>query len=119
MLKFIPIGVLSLSFVGCVSHSENGKKNGIVMGGVPGWIAAGARIESEPEPVKPDPTHLPFKKKGGPVSFEMSLEKNFEPSPEPKRRTFLKKKDDHDPVPEAIEEAMDPGRNDRLKRLIR
>ena len=70
----------SISFSACTSS------NNFTMGGVPGWIEGGAKIEDEPDPLRPDPRlDLDDDSEGGPVEFQLITDKREYPGAPPKK----------------------------------
>src|SRR5690606_18219643 len=51
--------------------NSNSPTDRFSMGGVPAWIADGAKLGAEPEPYKPDPAIIHHEDESGPVSFEL------------------------------------------------
>lgn len=78
------------------------------VGGVPGWIADGAKLESEPAPLRPDPAIIAHEDESGPVNFELITDRRVYPSP-PVKKT--KKVSTTDP--------LERGRDARIRRLVR
>ncbi len=93
--------LLSIAFLGCTSNDS------LTVGGVPKWIAEGARIESEPKPYRPDPAIIAHESESGPVEFGWITD----------RRTYAAP-----PAKKAGKPAADPferGRDRRIRRLVR
>ncbi len=82
-------------------------QNELDMGGVPGWLADGAKIRDEPEPYRPDPAIIEYDSQSGPIEFGMITDKR-------QYKAAAKKK--------AAKPAADPlerGRDHRINRLVR
>lgn len=90
----------------CSSTPASSKK--FSMGGVPRWIADGARLEAEPEPYKPDPAIMVHPDESGPVTFELITDKRQYEAPEVKKPESTRKSD-----------PIERGRDYRIKRLFR
>lgn len=95
------IGFTAVSFTACTNDK-------MTVGGVPGWVQGGAKIEDEPEPLAPDPRlDLDDDSEGGPVQFKLTTDKRDYPDP---------------PVEKVEKPGPDPlerGRDYRIKRLVR
>lgn len=92
---------LSVTFLGCTSNDS------LQVGGVPKWIAEGAKLDSEPKPYRPDPAIIIHESESGPVEFGLTTD----------RRTYKAP-----PVKKAEKPAADPferGRDRRIRRLFR
>ncbi|MBL9157661.1 MAG: hypothetical protein JNJ70_09325 [Verrucomicrobiales bacterium] len=97
---FLP--ALSFSMLGCTTGDK------FSMGGVPGWVADGAKLESEPEPLRPDPALIAHEDESGPVQFQWITDRRSYDSP-PVKKT--KKVSTTDP--------LERGRDARIRRLVR
>lgn len=96
------LGFAAIAFTAC-----NNEKFSV--GGVPGWIESGAKIEDEPDPLQPDPRlDLDDDSEGGPVQFKFITDKRNYPDPPEKK---VSKKLEPDP--------LERGRTYRIKRLVR
>ena len=107
MNRLFILGITSLAaavFSGCTSNDK------LTMGGVPAWLAGGAKIDSEPEPMAPDPAIVPFEEESGPVEWKLITDKHNYPSPPVKKVT---KVDAYSTDP------IERGRGYRLRRLVR
>ncbi len=89
----------------CNSNSSTDKFS---MGGVPAWIAGGAKLGEEPEPYKPDPAIIHHDDESGPVSFELITDKREYSDPPVKKKTSIRTSD-----------PIERGRDRRIKRLFR
>lgn len=78
------------------------------MGGVPAWIADGAKLGAEPEPYKPDPAIIHHEDESGPVSFELITDNRDYSDPPVKKKTSIRTSD-----------PIERGRDRRIKRLFR
>lgn len=101
---FLFAALCGIFFTSCTS---NGK---IELGGAPAWIAGGAKLDGEPDPVKPDPALIEYEDEDGPVEFRIITDKRTYREPSPTRRSSNSK-----PTRDPIE----PGRDYRIKRLFR
>lgn len=104
MNRLLLIGALGsalITFTSCTNDKMQ-------VGGVPGWIEGGARIEDEPDPLAPDPRlDLDDDSEGGPVQFTLITDKRDYPDPPAKKA--------EKPGPDPLER----GRDYRIKRLVR
>lgn len=96
---------LAVFLPACTSNSSTDKFS---MGGVPGWIADGAKLEDEPEPYKPDPAIISHEDESGPVVFELITDKRNYAAPPVKKTTSVRTTD-----------PLERGRDYRIKRLFR
>ena len=95
------IGLAIVTFSSCTNDK-------MTVGGVPGWIQGGAKIEDEPDPLRPDPRlDLDDDSEGGPVEFKLITDKREYPAA-PARKA-------EKPEPDPFER----GREYRIKRLVR
>lgn len=78
------------------------------MGGVPGWVADGAKLESEPEPLRPDPALIAHEDESGPVQFELITDRRTYKSPPVKKTKTVSTAD-----------PLERGRDARIRRLVR
>lgn len=107
MTRFIVSGLSCLAaaaFTGCTSNDK------LTMGGVPAWLASGAKIDSEPKPMAPDPAILPLEEESGPVEWKLITDKRRYPAAPTKK------------VEKTTAFSTDPlerGRSYRLRRLVR
>jgi hypothetical protein len=97
-----PLLSLPLFLSSCTSSNANMEVNGI-----PAFVAGGAEISEEPEPLRPDPAIMHFEEESGPVELKIITDKRRYPNP-PKKK---KKK-----VEEPIE--YERGRDYRIRRLF-
>jgi hypothetical protein len=88
--------------------SSCGTTDSFRMGGVPAWIADGAKLEDEPDPVKPDPAIMSHDNESGPVVFEWITDKRRYEAPPVKKTTSTR-----------IADPLERGRDSRIKRLFR
>ncbi|MEC5126704.1 hypothetical protein VSU19_08090 [Verrucomicrobiales bacterium BCK34] len=96
-------GILLLLLTGCTKDDE------FRVGGVPAWLATGAKIDDEPEPYRPDPAIAAYDDESGPVSFTLTPEKrNYAGAPVKKKKTTTSTRD-----------PLERGRDYRIKRLVR
>lgn len=107
MNRIFLFGILSLTvtvFTGCTS---NGK---LTAGGVPAWLAGGATIDAEPDPVRPDAAIIPYEEESGPVEWKLITDKREYPAAPEKKMT----------KPNAYSsDPLERGRGYRLRRLVR
>lgn len=97
-------GLLALTQISCTPGDR------FTVGGVPGWVADGAKIDSEPAPLRPDPAIIVHDDESGPLNFELITDRRAYPEKAaPKKRTTAK------PAADPIER----GRDRRIKRLFR
>ncbi len=108
MNRFLLTGLLSLTPVLFSSCTTNGN---VTVGGVPAWLAAGAQLESEPPPLKPDPAMLHFDSESGPLQFQIVTDQREYK----KTKATTKKKSSTTTSRDPIER----GRDSRIKRLFR
>ncbi len=80
------------------------------MGGVPAWIASGAKFDDEPAPYKPDPAIIHFDSESGPLEFEIVTDQREYKTP----KTTTKKSSTS-----STRDPIERGRDSRLKRLLR
>lgn len=84
------------------------------VGGVPQWIAEGARISSEPEPYRPDTAILYHGTESGPVEFKLITDRRAYPEPK-----AAKKKEKGEERLKTTGSLGDRGREWRVRRLVR
>ncbi len=95
------IGFAALSFTSCTNEK-------MTVGGVPGWIEGGARIEDEPDPLAPDARlDLDHGGESGPLQFTLNTDNRNYPEPPAEKA--------EKPGPDPLER----GRDYRIKRLVR
>lgn len=82
--------------------------NDFSVGGVPKWLAEGAKLDDEPAPFKPDPAIMHHKSEGGPVSFELITDNRRYHAPKAKKKATPRHTD-----------PIERGREQRIKRLFR
>lgn len=94
--------LLALPFliVGCTTHSS------VEVNGVPEWIAGGAKLSDEPEPLRPDPAIIHHEEESGPVELRIVKDKHKYPDP-PKKEKKVEKEIEYE-----------PGRDSRIRRLF-
>jgi len=105
MNRFLPatlLAVVSLSMASCTPGEK------FSMGGVPGWIADGARLESEPAPRRPDPAIITHDDESGPVHFELITDRRTYKTPPVKKSTKV-----------VAPDPLERGRDARIRRLVR
>lgn len=105
MNRFLPallLAVLSFSMTGCTTSEK------FSMGGVPRWIADGAKLESEPAPLRPDPAIIEHEDESGPVHFEWITDRRSYKTPPVKKSTKV-----------ATSDPLERGRDARIRRLVR
>ncbi|MDF1657195.1 MAG: hypothetical protein P1U58_06255 [Verrucomicrobiales bacterium] len=103
---FLAAFLATAFFTSCVS-SEN-----IELGGAPGWIAGGAKIEDEPDPIAPDPAILEFEEEGGPVELKIITDKRKYQQTSQRTRSVSSPRNSGGDL-------IEPGRDYRIKRLFR
>jgi hypothetical protein len=96
------LAALSFSMPGCTSGDR------FSMGGVPGWIADGARLESEPAPRRPDNALIVHEDESSPVHFEWITDRRSYKTPPLKKTTKVTTSD-----------PLERGRDARIRRLVR
>ena len=84
----------------------------VELGGAPAWIAAGAKIDGEPDPVAPDNAVLDFEDEGGPVEFKIFTDKQRYQKSSMSNRHLS-------PSARHGRELIEPGRDRRINRLFR
>ena len=97
---------LSLFLTSCLTR-EN-----VELGGAPGWIAGGMKIEQEPEPIAPDPAILEFEEEGGPVELKIITDKRKYFQSSQRNRSLTP------PSDRPTSDLLEPGRDYRIKRLF-
>ena len=97
-----PLLALPILLSGCTPADR------VSVGGVPGWIADGAKLESEPAPLRPDPAIISHEDESGPVAFELITDRRVD-QPAPVKKT--KQVSTADP--------LERGRDARIRRLVR
>jgi len=102
LLVALPLAIATFALAGCTNEK-------VTMGGVPAWIAAGAQIEEEPEPYRPDPAVIHFETETAPLEWKMITDKREYAAPKPK--PAQKPKLEPDP--------LERGREYRIRRLFR
>lgn len=100
--------LIPLSFLAALTLSTNAcTNNSLEIGGVPGWMINGAKIDFEPITLAPDPSLLDFKSESGPVKFSMLTDvRHYTPAPKKEREKAKK-----------VE--YERGRDYRVKQLFR
>lgn len=104
LLSFVPLLGIAALVAGCASQQAN-----VEVVGVPEWIASGAKLSDEPEPLRPDPAIIHHESESGPVELRIFTDRETYPDPPKKRKTRSR------PEPDPIER----GREYRIKRLFR
>ena len=99
----ILLALPALFSVACTSNGDV-----FSMGGVPGWIADGATLESEPEPYRPDPAIIVHEDESGPVHFELITDRRNYAAAPVKKSTKISSTD-----------PIERGRDARIRRLFR
>lgn len=100
--------LIPLSFLAALTLSTNAcTNNSVEIGGVPGWMINGAKIDFEPITLAPDPSLLDFKSESGPVKFSMLTDVRYY-TPAPKKEREKAKKVEYE-----------RGRDYRVKQLFR
>jgi len=94
-----------LSLTSCTKDDE------FRVGGVPAWLATGAKIDDEPEPYRPDPAIAAYDRESGPVKFTLTPEKHTYASAPSKKKKKTATTSTSDP--------LERGRYYRIKRLVR
>ena len=89
--------------------TPDASNNDFSIGGIPKWLAGGAKIDDEPAPLKPDPAIMHHKSEGGPVSFELITDNRTYHAPKPKKKA----------TPARQADPVERGREQRIKRLFR
>lgn len=98
----LTVCLIAFSGTSCVNNDR------LELRGIPRWIAGGAKLDSEPEPYRPDPAVAHYDEESGPVKLRYILDKREYPEPKPKK---VEKPSTHDP--------LERGRHYRIKRLVR
>lgn len=99
--------IIGFCTAACLSQISCTSKSNLEMGGVPGWLKAGAKISDEPEPRKFDSAILDYEEESGPIAFRMNTDKReYDAPPAPKKEST-----EVDP--------LERGRDYRIKRLVR
>lgn len=80
------------------------------VGGVPAWVAGGAKLDTEPEPYRPDPAIAVHEDESGPVNFTLITDKHKYPDAPSK----AKKKS-----ASSTRDPLERGRDYRIRRLVR
>jgi len=99
----IPAAIVGLAlFSSCASNEK------VIVGGVPEWIADGAKLSSEPPPRKPDAAVPHYPAESGAVEFTVITDKRQYPAP---------------PTPRAerqtLSDPLERNREARIRRLVR
>ena len=107
----LPLAAILLAIVALIPActTPDASNSDFSIGGVPKWLAEGAKIEAEPAPLKPDPAIIHHTSEGGPVSFEFITDNRKYQTPKPKKS--VKPARQADPI--------ERGREQRIKRLFR
>ena len=98
---------VAILFASCASR-EN-----VELGGAAGWIAGGAQINAEPDPMAPDTAIIEFEEEGGPIEMKIITDKRKYEQMKKKGRPLVTPGERHDT------ELIEPGRDYRIKRLFR
>ncbi len=93
---------LPFLFVACTSNEK------VQVGGVPEWLAGGAKLSAEPAPRKPDAAMPHYPSESGPVEMTIITDKRQYPAPPARKKTSGS---DVDP--------LERGREARIRRLVR
>jgi hypothetical protein len=102
-LFILPLSILGAAvLVGCASNDK------VIVGGVPEWIADGAKLSSEPAPRKPDAAVPHFPSESGPIEFTVITDKRTYPAPP---RASTARRSEPDP--------LERNREARIRRLVR
>ena len=105
MKRFLlALPILSLPFLvtSCTTNAN------VEVGGVPKFFADGAKLSSEPEPLRPDPVIQHHDEESGPVELKIITDKKKYPnSPAPKKKKKVEKEWDYE-----------RGRDSRIRRLF-
>jgi len=99
-----PLLCLPALFSACQTQNAN-----VEVVGVPQWIANGAKLSGEPEPVRPDPAIMHHDSESGPIELRIITDRRNYPDPPKKRRT-KKTSSGSDP--------LERGREYRIRRLF-
>ena len=83
--------------------------NDFSVGGIPKWLSEGAKLDDEPEPMKPDPSIMHHESESGPLSFELITDNQRYETPKPVKKA----------TPARQADPIEGGRNQRIKRLFR
>ncbi|MBP6785482.1 MAG: hypothetical protein KA152_16935 [Verrucomicrobiales bacterium] len=107
----LPLAALLLAIATLIPActTPDASDNDFSVGGIPKWLAEGAKIDDEPAPLKPDPAIMHHKSEGGPVSFEFITDNRKYHAP--KQKMSVKPARHADPI--------ERGREQRIKRLFR
>lgn len=106
-LSVILLALSGTAFLSSCVTSEN-----VELGGAPGWIAGGAKIEDEPDPIAPDPAILEFQEEGGPVELKIITDRFRYTQPTRTSRSISSSA-------RVNTDVLEPGRDYRIKRLFR
>ncbi len=109
MNRLLLTGLLSLSPLLFSSCTTDGS---VTVGGVPAWLASGAKFDDEPAPYKPDPAIIHFDSESGPLHFEIVTDR--EETKTAKTSTKTSKKSSTT----SARTTQERGRNSRLKRFL-
>lgn len=108
MNRILLTGLIALAPALFSSCTTNGN---VTVGGVPAWLAAGAKLYDEPAPLKPDPAMIYFESESGPIQFGIVTD----PVENKTTKATTKKKSSTSTSRDPIER----GRESRIKRLFR
>lgn len=97
---YLPLFSLPLVLAGCTTHAN------VELNGIPKFIAGGAKISGEPEPLRPDPAIMHFEQESGPIELQIITDNRTYPKP------FQKKKKVEKPI------EYERGRDHRIRRLF-
>ncbi len=100
LLFFCPILVLPFLTVSCNTNSN------VEINGIPEFIAGGAQLSAEPEPMVPDPAIQHYDEESGPVELRIITDQRRYPEPPEKKKKVEK------------EIEYERGRDSRIRRLF-
>lgn len=99
----LPLAICGLLLLGGCASNEK-----VLVGGVPEWIADGARLSDEPPPRRPDAAVPHFPGERGQVEFTVITDKRTYPAPPQPRAS---RQSEPDP--------LERNREARIRRLVR
>lgn len=109
MNRLLLTGLLSFSPLLFSSCTTDGN---VSVGGVPAWLASGAKFDDEPAPYKPDPAIIHFDSESGPLQFEIVTDRDETRTAKPSTKTTKKSSTTQKKT------TQENGRDSRLKRFL-
>ena len=103
-LLLVISGLTPVLLSSCTTNSN------VIVGGVPAWLAAGAKLDSEPPPYKPDAAIINHESESGPLAFQVITDQRDYKSPPVKKKTSSTSK---------AQDPIERGSDYRIKRLFR